>query len=353
MKHHGPLFMLLLVLAGCKDSPLEPDLVQTAVPDVAGVYILNEGNYGDVEGARLSFYVPQTDTVYRSVVEISNDGTHLGSTADDFGMCGGKLYLLMSGSEKLVVLSASTHRIQMTATYAGSTPHSMLIDSARSRIYLTQLYKNSLLVVDLQSLQVQDTIAVGLNPQDMALSGGSLFVCNSGYGSDNSITVINPESRTVTATLRVGAGPTGIVATTDGALWVACSGNAFAVPAIPGRVYRVNPAAVSVTDSVLFNEPLGGSIGAGPDGYLYVIGSSTSYFGGPLHRIATATKSVTMNFVAGTYYGSGVDQATGDLYLADARDFASAGVVSVYTKEGTLRKSFLAERGPSQFLFKR
>jgi YVTN family beta-propeller protein len=348
-----PIFYVLVVISGCVKSPTEPIVAPLAIPDVPGVYVLNEGNFGDNTSARLSFYVAQTDTVYRSVLEASDNGAHLGSTADDFALVGGKLYVLMSGSEKLIVLSSHTHRNQQEAVYSGATPHSLLVDSLRSRIYMTELYKNSILVVDLQSLQVLDSIAVGFNPQEMLLNGGKVFVCNSGYGADNTVSVINPDSRTVVATIRVGVGPSAIVAASDGKLWVACTGNAFSSPVVPGGLYVIDPAPLAVIDSVMFTEALGERVAASADGYLYVIGSSSSFFGGPIHRVAASTKAVTLSFVAGTYYGLGVDAENGDVYVADAKSFAAPGEVSIYTSAGTLKKTFIAERGPSQFLFKR
>jgi YVTN family beta-propeller protein len=344
---------VLLLLVGCVKSPSEPDSGNTSIPAVAGVYVLNEGNYGDVAGARLSLYIPTTDTVYRSIVEEANGGAHLGSTGDDCALFRGKVFVLMSGSERLVILSATDHHILQDAFYPGSTPHSMLIDSTRNLIYLTRLFKNSVLFVNLQTLQVTDSISVGQNPQDMALVNGRLFVCNSGYGADNSVTVINPGTRSVVKTIRVGAGPSGIVPGSDGQLWVSCAGNAFGTPAIPGGVYHIDPSTNELLDSVAFAETLGGTIIASSDGYLYVIGASASYFGGPIHRIAISSHTIMMNYIPGTYYGAGIDDATGDLYLGDAKSFASAGEVSIFTRTGTLKKTFVAERGPSLFLFKR
>jgi YVTN family beta-propeller protein len=350
--HVAALFMIL-PFVGCVKSPSEPDSGGTIIPAVAGVYVLNEGNYGDVAGARLSLYLPSKDTVYRSLYEDANGGAHLGSTGDDFALFRGKIYVLMSGSERLAVLSAANHQLLQEAFYPGSTPHSMLIDSTRNRIYLTQLFKNGVLFVNLQTLQVTDSVSVGQNPQDMALVNGKLFVCNSGYGADNTVTVINPDTRSVVTTIRVGAGPSGIVLGSDQKLWVACAGNAFGTPALPGGLYRIDPSTNTLVDSIAFAETLGGAIVATTDGYLYVIGSSASYFGGPIHRIQIASRLVTMNFVAGTYYGAGIDDATGDLYLGDAKSFASSGEVSIYTRTGVLKKTFVAERGPSLFLFKR
>jgi YVTN family beta-propeller protein len=352
MKRIIPIVFVVVAVAGCVKSPTEPIVTPLAIPDVAGVYVLNEGNFGDATGARLSFYDPASDSVYRSVVETANDGAHLGSTADDVAMAGGKLYILMSGSEKLVVLSSHTHLVQQEAVYRGATPHSLLIDTLHSTIYITELYKNSILVVDLQSLLVVDTIAVGSNPQEMAMTNGRLFVCNSGYGADNTISVINPASHTVVATLAVGSGPSGITLASDGKLWTVCTGNAYGSPAVSGGLFLVDPVALTVTDSVMFNEPLGDRIAASRDGFVYVIGSSASYFGGPIHRITVSTKAVAEDFIAGTFYGIGVDPSNGDVYGADAKAFTAPGVVSIYASSGALNGTFVVERGPSQFLFK-
>jgi YVTN family beta-propeller protein len=354
MKMSALLLLFGCILSsGCIKNPSGPDTTNQSVPAASGVFVLNEGNYGDVEGGRLSLYVPATDTVYHSLVEGANGGAHLGSTADDFALFRGRLYVLMSGSERLVILSAATYAIEQEAYFPGDAPHSMVIDSVRNVIYITRLFKSSVLIVNLQTLHTEDSVVVGQNPLEMLLAGNRLFVCNSGYGSDNRISVINADARSVESSIAVGFGPSGIVRGSDGMLWVACTGNAYSVPASPGAVYRINPGTKAIADSVKFAEPLGGTIAASADGYIYFVGTSSSYYGGPIHRIAISSIGVVQNFVQGTFYGIGVDEATGDLFLADAKSFTSAGVVSIYTASGVLKKTFVAERGPSMFIFRR
>ncbi len=351
-----PCFALVLLLAasGCTKDPVTPDILTPNIPAVAGVYVMNEGNYGDASGARLSLFVPKTDTVYHSLVEGANGGAHMGSTGDDCALFRGKLYLLMSGSENLMVLSSVDHTILQNAYYPGSTPHAMLIDSTRNVIYIARLYKSSIMILNLQSLAVVDSVGVGANPQQMALAGGNLYVCNSGYGADNRVTVINPDTRSVVTQVRVGDGPTGIVLGSDGKLWVSCTGNAFGMPASYGSIHRINPSTNARVDSVAFTEALWGDLVAGGNGYIYALGTTPgSYYGGPVHRIAVSSLAVTPAFIAGTYYGIGLDDATGDLYLGDAKSFNAAGDVRIYSSDAALKKIFTAERGPTLFMFKR
>jgi YVTN family beta-propeller protein len=230
----------------------------------------------------------------------------------------------------------------------------MLIDSTRNVIYISRLYKSSIMILNLQTLATLDSIGVGANPQQMALAGGRLYVCNSGYGADNRVTVINPDTRAVVTNVRVGDGPTGIVLGPDGKLWVACTGNAFGIPASSGSIHLINPSTNVRMDSITFTDPLWGDLVAGANGYVYALGTTSgSYYGGPVHRIAVSSLVVSGAFIAGTYYGIGIDDATGDLYLGDAKSFAAPGEVRMYTADGALKKTFTAERGPTLFMFKR
>lgn len=355
MKNLLPLALLpLLLLTSCTKDPSGPEDGGTAPSAAKGVYVLHEGNYGDAAGARLALYDLVRDSVSLDVVEGANSGQHLGSTGDDMFLYRDRLYILMSGSENLVVVSTTNHQIIQTAYFPGRVPHAMVLDSLRGRLYITELFRNSVIAVDLASLTVVDSAAVGANPQELLLSGTDLYVCNSGYGSDRTVSVLTLTPFAVTKTLTVGFGPTGIVRTTDGALMVACTGNAYAVPPVPGGLYRIDPAARSVTDSVVMTTPLWGTLAAGTNGDVLFLGTTAgSFYGGPVHRYHLASRTVTPSVVAGTYYALAVDGASGDLYVADAKGFVSPGEVAVYSSAFTVKKNLTVQRGPAVFAFKR
>lgn len=355
---HRLLAGLLIVVMGllivsCKKDPTGPDVPLSVLPGARGVYILHEGNYGDAAGARLSLYDFERDSVITDIVESANQGTHLGSTGDDLKLYRNELFALMSGSENLVVLNTATHAILRSAYFPGWVPHALAIDSARGRIYVTQLYKNAVGVVDLTTLVPVDSFAAGANPQEMLIKEAHLFVCNSGYGGARSVTVYDLATRKVATTLTIGLGPTGIVAGSDDRVWVACTGNAYAMPPVPGSLYKINSTTLSVEDSVIFGGPLWGAIDASTDGYLYVLGVTPgSFYGGPVHRVRISSKTVTPDFIPGTFYGLAVDGVTGDVYLADARGFAAAGEVRVFTRGGAAKRTAAVQRGPAVFVFR-
>jgi len=348
------MLVLSLLCTSCKKDPTGPDVPSSVPPGTSGVYILHEGNYGDPTGARLALFDFARDSIVKDIVESANQGMHLGSTGDDLKSYRNALYALMSGSENLVVLDMETHAIRSSVYFPGWVPHALAIDSARGRIYVTQLFKNSVGVLDLTSLAPVDSFAVGANPQELLIRGSYLFICNSGYGGARTVTVYDLPGQKVATTLTVGFGPTGIVAGSDDRVWVVCTGNSFAAPPVPGSVYRINPTTLSVEDSLVLSTPLWGTIDASPDGELYILGVTPgSYYGGPVHRITISSKTLLQEFIPGTFYGLAVDGVTGDVYLADARDFAAAGEMRIFTRGGVAKRALALQRGPAVFVFKR
>ncbi len=348
------LLVVVLLVSACRQNPSGPSIPVAPPPLAKAVYILNEGNYGDPSGARLSIYDVVKDTVYSDVFEAANNNSHLGSVGDDMRLLGGKAFILMSGSENLDVISLDNNVLLQLAFFPSDTPHDILIDSSSNRAYLTRLYKSSVLVLDLSTLAVVDSISVGNNPQGLALADHRLFVCNSGYGSSKTLTVVDVPADTVKETVTLADGPTGCALSPDGRLWVVCTGNSSGTPSTPGRIFIVNPLTLSVEDSILFTENLWGSIVMGADGYAYVLGvAQGSFYGGPVHRIQLSSRNVSLRFVQGVFYGIAVDTATDDLYVTDARGFAVNGDVLIYTKDGILKNRFTVQRGPSVIGFKR
>ena len=358
MKIGSPLATLLLCLSSlflgaCSDDTASPPLEQPP-PTSRAVYILNEGQYGDPGGARLTMYDAERDTVYRDVFESANDGAHLGSLGDDIVLHGEKAYIAMSGSHDLKVISTDDHRLLQSATYPGATPHDIAIGADGTRMFLTMLFSDSILSLDPATLGIRRAIPVGQNPQGMAMAGLRLFVCNSGFGSGRTVTVVNTETEEVLKTIELSDGPSGVAFAPDGSVWVACTGNPYAGVPTAGRVYVIDGSSLTVKDSVMFDGQLFGPISLGEDGHAYVLGvTQGSFFGGPVHRISLSSRQVTIEYVPGTYYALASEPGTGNLYLADAKGFAAAGEITVMTPGTGAAKSFPAQRGPGKIVFKR
>lgn len=341
----------LVLCASCSDDPASP-AAPAPGPTSRAVYILNEGQYGDPAGARLTLYDLDRDTAYADVFESANGGAHLGSLGDDIVVREGRAYVVMSGSHDLKVISTEDHQLLQAASYPGKAPHDVVVSEDGARMFVTMLFSDSILSIDPSTLAVRRAIRVGQNPQGMAVAGLRLFVCNSGFGSDRTVSVINIDSEELIRTIDLHDGPASAAFAADGSVWVSCTGNPYLPVPSPGRVCVIDGSALTVRDSVLFSENLFGPMALGTDGYVYVLGVTPgSYFGGPVHRISRSTKQVTLNYIPGTFYAIGTEPGTGNLYLADAKEFAGVGEVTVLTPSGAVMKKFAAQRGPGKFAF--
>jgi DNA-binding beta-propeller fold protein YncE len=336
----------------CSDDPTST----TPAPPPAtskAVYVLNEGQFGDPAGARLTMYDKERDTVYTDVYESSNAGAHLGSLGDDMALHGGKAYIVMSGSHDLKVINTDDHRLIQSANYPGATPHDVVISADGSRMFVTMLYSDSILSIDPTILAVRRTLYAGPNPQGMAIAGLRLFVCNSGFGSGRTVSVFNIDSEQLLTTIDLHDGPSGVACAPDGRVWVVCAGNPYLAVPTSGRVYVLDGSSLTVQDSVVFDGSLFGPIALSDDGYAYVLGVTPGdFFGGPVHRITMSGLALSLNHVAGTYYSLACEPGTSDLYLADAKSFTGTGEISVITPAGAVREKFDAQRGPGKIAFK-
>lgn len=346
--------LVCLMLTGCKKDPAGPSGSGDVPANVKGVYVLNEGDFSDPVGARLTLYDVAKDSVYRDVYESANGNTHLGNLGDDMKIFNGRGYIVMSGSQNLIVMNLTTHVKEGEVAFPGSAVHDLVIDSVNNRLYVTRLFSRSVYALNLSTLAVVDSIAVGANPQGMAISRSRLFICNSGYGSDSTVSVVDLSTNRVIATIPTPHGPTNAAVAPDGNVWVACTGNAFGNPATNGAVVIIDPATSSVTGTIPFAENLWGAISIGSDGFAYIIGSTpASFFGGPVHRISVSSRILVSGFIPGTYYGLGYDDVAREIYVSDVKSFSGNGDVKIYTNAGALRKVFTAQRGPAVFAFKR
>jgi DNA-binding beta-propeller fold protein YncE len=84
---------------------------------------------------------------------------------------------------------------------------------------------NSVSMVDPQTMTITGTITgVAPYPEWMAEHGGNLYVACGGWGSGNSVVVIDAATGSVTDTLTAGTNCQSLVAADDGRLFVTCSG---------------------------------------------------------------------------------------------------------------------------------
>ncbi len=335
------------LMIGCVNDPSFL-LPHVPTPSARGVYVLNEGNFGR-GNSTLSYYDLESFRVDNDVFFAVNNKV-LGDVGNSMLVHRGVGYIVVNNSHKIEIIELATHRnIGTINVGAERSPRQMvLLDDSTALV--TALYDASVLRVDLKSRAVLQRIPVGANPDGIAIAAGKAFVANSGLGRGRTISIINLASLSVVRTVVVGDNPVGVHVTPSGFVYVVCVGfyNELGDPNddTPARIAVLDPASDVLVDSVL----LGGH------GYEIAInGDGKGYVPTTLGVLTLDTRihRVTGVFKQGNFYSVGVDDASGDVYLADAKNYIQPGTVFVYAADGRLRTQFEVGLIPGAFAFKR
>jgi len=349
MKKSILIVIASLALASCTKSPTGTG-TGGAIPNASVVYVVNQGNFGRGNSS-LTAYYPDSGKAVTDVFKIVN-GRNLGDTGNDIEISAGKAYIVVNNSDKIEVMDAGTALWSGTIYYASGTgPYRIAIDARDNLGFVSDLTVNTVSVVNLVSNSLEtDTIAVGNNPYGIAYASGHVFVSNSGYGSGNSVSVIDAVSMKVVGTVVVGGGPTDVVPDGNGYVWVDCPGNY----GDDGKIFVLDAATFAVVDSIDTHGTLA-SFG-GPAlaidqqrGAAYLIADSTV-----IKLDVKSHQLLNGSFISGSFFGLSVDESTGDIYLTDARDYQSNGEVYIYSTTGqNTGKSFTAGVIPGAIAFQR
>ena len=333
------LFFIAIVFIVIANSCKKDNNVVTAPPKVTtGVYSLNQGNYG-YNNTTLTYYdfstgLPTTD-FYKDA-----NGFGLGDTGSDFIIYGGKMYIVMNASGNVAVTDALSAKFIDTVSFTigGVNLEPENIIGFGSNVFVS-CTNNTVAVIDTTSFAITKFITVGANPAQMAISGTNLYVSNTGaFGTyDSTVSVINLSTLAETSKITVGVNPGYIAADNAGYIYVACTGN---YGGVGPQLVKVNTNTNTITKAA--------DTAVGVIRYynnnLYVTGG---YFGVSNVRVLSTTdfSAVKSNFISDgtvvtTPYGLDIDNATGDVYVGDAKDYISAGEVFCFNNNGNQKFSF-------------
>lgn len=173
-----------------------------------GILVLNEGNFGQAN-ASVTSYNPESGEVSQNRYENVN-GSPIGDVLYSATEIGDRLYLVVNNSSKIEVVDKETFTKIATIRIANEASPRELVKVSETKAYVTNLFGNSVSVINLETNEEVSTIAVGSNPEGIAVVDELAYVANSGFGNGNTISVINTSSDTVMRTITVGDNPLSI-----------------------------------------------------------------------------------------------------------------------------------------------
>ena len=355
MKKLIPALFLILLSAGSLQ----------AQEILSRVIVANQGNFTQ-GNATLTEFIPDNGTATDGVF-FSANGFLLGDIAQSVTIFDGKMYVVVNNSNVVRVLNPETFLQRFEIPIAGGASPREIIRLNSSYAYVTNLFDNSISLIDLElNREVLPRLKVGLNPDRAFFHDGLAYISNNGFGADSTIFVIDPKlgegttgditTHEVVDTLFVSRGPGSVTLDDQGRLWTVSTGfdgdfdDDFNI--IPGTS---EPGGVHVFDietriEVAFFE----LEAAGSDIAFDPVTKNIFINSGGVRAIDTEELILQPGLlVEGSFFALGLSSEEADpkLYLADAKDFSVNGEVFIHDTNGDFINSFDAGIIPGDFLF--
>ncbi|MCC2548286.1 hypothetical protein LJY25_17690 [Hymenobacter sp. BT175] len=344
-----------LALFSCDPPTPEPQPLYNLAKDGNNVFIINEGAYGTPNGAVSLFSKTSKTVVDKNIFTTVNQGA-LGDVVQSMLVVGQQGYIVVNNSNKVEVVNLTTFKSEKTIT--GLQQPRYMVVAGTNKAYISQWQGSpsagytagKVAVLDLTTNTVTSSINVGVNPEQMLLANGKVYVCNS---DQNTLSVINTATNAVESTITVQDAPRSIVQDNAGNIWVLCSGITRYGPAPSFPILSATPAnliklsAGTLTPTV-FPFASGGASGLTLNGnrdQLYY------RYRGAVYQMSIGSATLPASpLIRRSFYGLAVDPRDNTIY-GSISPFTTAGKFIRYQPTGAAIDSFEVNIGPNGFVF--
>ena len=327
---------------------------------VTHLWIGNQGNFSDGNGSLMVYDVAEMQTA----TALANFGTLVQSmTLQD-----GRLYIASNTAGAVDIVDATTRMRVGQIPYVASPRYIAVIPEGKG--YVSNLYTESVTVLDLLNETTTGTITVGSNPEDIAIVGSRAYVANSGFGADSTVTVIDTETDTVIERIDVECdGPRHLEVDADQEVWVFCTGKTVwnddfteVLETTNGAVTILDGATGMLVDKIALVTQVGAA-SLGQDSYMSAAAHRAVLLQGPaidsdvmetqVIVFDTNTHEAIVSFtLAGNTPVGGVayDGQNNLLYAARIPGFTAPGFVTVHNEFGALLHTIEAGIAPAHLV---
>jgi len=330
-------FYLFIAVAACWTACNDDDPEPSKGKYDSGVFVVNEGPFGG--SGSITWHNPATDETETDIFANNNNGALLGQFAQSLTFHKDKAYIVVNGTNRIVVVDANT--FQFLDTIVGFILPRFMVVTSDNTAWVTQWgvdgLNGSIAKVDLNTNAIVKTVPLGKGPEKMFRDGNTLYVPNSGgFGVDSTVSIFNLTTETEQSRQLVAGKNPCCVALLFGDPWALSKGS-FSDPLPTGYISNMKNGVFSSTF------PYGDDLLTASDNTLrWVAGGFVWKNNG----------GQTTGFTNQQGYGLGFDSANNHLYCADPRDFASNGQVVIYKLDGTKIDSFPVGVAPGEVVFR-
>lgn len=330
-----------LFFGGCDFLASDED--DEPLSSTEGTYILNEGVFGSTTASL--WHLPATldsatANVYRNLT-----GEPLGDTGQSLHLDGGTLYIIMGSSNTIEVLdlTGAAPVFVTSIDLPGASPREMV--TVGNIGYVTSWGAPGVLVLDLGTYAIIDTIPIAGKPEDIVALDDFLYVSvpfDDDFSTNNRVHQIDPATGEISFTYPLASGPTQLLAQ-DGYLYVSRQWFDSTFTSKRG-IGRIDPMTSEFT-WLSWGEESGVDIFAFLGTIYVALAGGVAPIGADLSLLADQTLPASL---ANTYSAATDGKR---IYIGSYSDFSSPGEVAVYDSTGALLKVITVGIGPGSFAF--
>lgn len=378
-----------MVLEGCRgDTPFVheeeeepggelhpvPPAEEEEIPDagtggstIKGFYLLNEANMGSNKSS-LDCFSYETGRYLRNIYPSRNPQIvkELGDVGNDIAIYGDKLYAVINCSHYVEVMDVRTARHIgsiniLNCRYIVFNGGKAYVSSYAGPVQIDPNARPGKVVeVDTTNLSITREVTVGYQPEEMVITNGKLYVANSGGyrvpNYDKTVSVIDLESFTETKRINVAINLHRMKMDNRGNIYVTSRGDYYD---IHSNTYVIDSKTDLVTDVLGF--PASELCIAGDSLYAYSTEWSHYTQQNTVNYTIYDTKKkriVSRNFITdGTDkqiqvpYCLEVNPETKEIFVSDARDYVTPGVLYCFSPQGKLKWKVTTGDIPAHLVF--
>lgn len=342
-----------LCFTACSDDDDEPK--QSVTPGFFSgktVLVLNQGNQrSNIPGSFSSINL-QNGTVDNDVFYNAN-GRVLGDTPQDAIVYGNKMYVGVTDSNIIDIINPTTMKSIKTIKPSGEGNSPRDLAAKDGFVYISMM-NGYVARLDTLTLEIDKTIKVGPNTEEIGIAGNYLYAANSdGYNGSNNycdgyVSKINLSTFTEEAKIQAGWNTTRLV-TNGEDIFVICTGNYTTVASVLKRINSddsVEELFPATHMSICGNK-------------LYTINSPFYATEPPTYCLYTISdnKKTELNIEnVITPIAIGIEPISGDIFIAsysstDYSSYSQPCFVNQYNATGTFLKKYDVGVGAGCFVF--
>lgn len=327
----------------------------------SGVLILNNGNQGRQIDGDFSVIDYADGTIVNNIFSTTN-GRSLGVTPNRSLIYGDKVYATVTESNTVEVAKrsnlSSLKQIRFANDETAGQPRALV--GYGPYVYVS-MFSGHVARIDTSTLTVDQYVAVGSYPEEMAVLNGKLYVPNSGYGSGTTATEVDLASFTKVRDIEVPVNPVEMLTDAQGNLYVRSSGwydQADGWKQKDAAVFRLSldgGEPVKVADATLACIPEGSNV-------LYTVNypygaTETTYSKINLNVPDDNYTGIALTIQADAPAAIGVDPVNGNIVLTSYSlvdgypSYTTPGYANVYNSDGQLLNRYETGVGPCGISF--